>query len=622
MVLVLENGEEIVFKHRCKLGNVSGELLVTTLRLAWTPSIPKEASDFQSPWSNIKGMVFSPPTDPKVATKVDTLVGAGSGGKGMVFYLEGTDKEKELLRLKGEFKKIRSSNKLLSTAPPSASVVSASSSSSSYSGAKRSAAQTIINESGEDAQKQARLKQRKLNLLSADKQLAKSYRELVESTHIVSEEEFWSMHVNPSLLEDKETQVQRQGRLTIVDIIKNSTKTSADGLLSISLNQDDRQSLLDSDPAARRAFAELVPLQKKESEFWVLYFEKWINGTTPQTEELFSRFEDRSTLNSAGGGSRAQFEREGGGLELDFNLIKNHDDFYGSESFAAEDLCHELKKDIAQLNNESQRVIQPLRQGPKDRGRGSENSSSSSCSGSGSGLNELYASDLPELRDEKEPAYMPLRLSRTAEDASVDAAAAAAAAGASAAPVAAPVPVVSAFGKATSAVARGVSRRPPYVPKSAAEIVASLQTTFPSAERAFAAYTQNRTALRSASALASLGQGQGQGATMSSGYEEFKQDILEHFIQVTELLRHFFAVMHRTGAQAPRPGTETAHKVDQITERLMARRELLQAKAKAIKDTRRFSDSEVDSSTVFVNELVKLITRANDRWTSYKSRDS
>jgi hypothetical protein len=154
-------------------------------------------------------MVFSPPTDPKVATKVDTLVGAGSGGKGLIFYLEGTDKEKELLRLKGEFKKIRSSNKLLSTAPPSASVVSASSSSSSYSGAKRSAAQTIINESGEDAQKQARLKQRKLNLLSADKQLAKSYRELVESTHIVSEEEFWSMHVNPSLLEDKETQVQQ-----------------------------------------------------------------------------------------------------------------------------------------------------------------------------------------------------------------------------------------------------------------------------------------------------------------------------------------------------------------------------------------------------------------------------
>ena len=124
MVLVLENGEEIVFKHRCKLGNVSGELLVTNLRLAWTPSIPKEASDFQSPWSNIKGMVFSPPTDPKVATKVDTLVGAGSGGKGLVFYLEGTDKDKELLRLKGEFKKIRSSNKLPSTAPPSSSVVS------------------------------------------------------------------------------------------------------------------------------------------------------------------------------------------------------------------------------------------------------------------------------------------------------------------------------------------------------------------------------------------------------------------------------------------------------------------------------------------------------------------
>jgi len=612
MVLVLENGEEIVFKHRCKLGNVSGELLVTNLRLAWTPSIPKEASDFQSPWSNIKGMVFSPPTDPKVATKVDTLVGAGSGGKGLVFYLEGTDKDKELLRLKGEFKKIRSSNKLPSTAPPSSSVVStSSSSSSSSSGAKRSAAQMIINESGEDAQKQARLKQRKLNLLSADKQLAKSYRELVESTHIVSEDEFWSMHVNPSLLEDKETQVQRQGRLTIVDIIKNSTKTSADGLLSISLNQDDRQSLLDSDPVARRAFAELVPLQKKESEFWVLYFEKWINGTTPQTEELFSRFEDKSTLNSAGGGSRAQLERDGGGLDLDFNLLKNHDDFYGSENFAAEDLRHELKKDIAQLNNESQRVIQPLRQGKKDRGRGGS---------SGSGVNDLYASDLPELRDEKEPAYVPLRLSRTAEDASVDAAAAAAAA--SAATVAAPAPVVSAFGKATSAVARGVSRRPPYVPKSAAEIVSSLQTTFPSAERAFAAYTQNRTALRSASALASLGQGQGQGATMSSGYEDFKQDMLEHFLQVTELLRHFFAVMHRTGAQAPRPGTETAHKVDQITERLMARRELLQAKAKAIKDTRRFSDAEVDASTVVVNEVIKLITRANDRWISYKERDS
>jgi len=638
MVFMLENGETIIFKHRAKLLDVSGELLMTTFRLAWTPSIPLEANDFQSPWSNIKGMQFSPPTDTRVCTKVDTLVGAGSA-KGIVFFLEGTDKEKELLRLKAEFKKIRSSTGGGGVGGGAAPHPLPSASNSK----KRSAAHMPHDDSADAALREARLKQRKAELLAADQHLAKSYRELVEQSKILSAEEFWSGQVNPTLLEDKESQVQRQGRLSIAEIVRNCIKQNADGTASISINKDDRQSIMDSDSTCRRAYAELVPLQKSENEFWTLYLEKYYSGVTPQTEELFSRFQSgvggavvggypEKTFRESAQRSKNQLESN---TDLGFNLLANYSDFRTSENLATEDVLHELKKDVMQLNNESQRVMAPLR---REVATGVTHSSHKMRERETA--EEEYSS---ELLSEKVPPYIPLSVAhlRYGEDPDTEKADS----GKNTAAV-----KVSAFGKASGGIARGGAKRPRYEPKSALDIEFGLWGAFPSSERANALLLQDRVALRAAAAAAHQNAGlQGLGTsslcsaarfvaaaaaaaaspvlgatttdtTTTTRYEDFRQEMLEAFVEVSELMRHFFSILVREGAEAPKPGTDGAVKVGKLIDRLLARKEQLTAKSRGIRETKRFAEVELEASTAIINDMVKQIGRASSWWTEYCAR--
>ena len=636
MVFMLENGETIIFKHRAKLSDVSGELLMTTFRLAWTPSIPLEANDFQSPWSNIRGMQFSPPTDTRVCTKVDTLVGAGSA-KGIVFFLEGTDKEKELLRLKAEFKKIRSSTGgggggSGGTVPPPPPPPHSK---------KRPF--TPHDDSADTALRESRLKQRKAELLAADQHLAKSYRELVEQSRILSAEEFWDNQVNPTLLEDKESQVQRQGRLSIAEIVRNCIKQNVDGTASISINKDDRQSIMDSDPTCRRAYAELVPLQKSENEFWTLYLEKYYSGVTPQTEELFSRFQSGVMEKGTAAGAIREVAQRSIQLEsntdLGFNLLANYSDSRKSENLATEDVLHDLKKDVMQLNNESQRVMAPLRREVARGVNGTARKNSSIPKNQG----EEYSS---ELLSEIAPPYIPLSVAhlRYGQDPEVY--------GADKADSGKDTAVkVSAFGKASGGIARGGAKRPPYEPKSALDVEFGLWGAFPSSERANTLLVQDRVALRAAAAAAHQNAGlQGLGTsslcsatnlaygraallgavagitdtatttTTTTRYEDFRQEMLEAFVEVTELMRHFFSILVREGAEAPKPGTDGAGKVGKLIDRLLARKEQLTAKSRGIRETKRFDEVELEASTAIINDMVKQIGRASSWWTEYCAR--
>jgi len=96
--------------------------------------------------------------------------------------------------------------------------------------------------------------------------------------------------------------------------------------------------------------------------------------------------------------------------------------------------------------------------------------------------------------------------------------------------------------------------------------------------------------------------------------------MLEAFVEVTELLRHFFALLSREGANAPLPGTDGAVKVGKLVERLQSRKELLLNKSRVIRETKRFAEHEVEASTAVINDVVKLIGRACDWWTVFSQK--
>lgn len=54
--------------------------------------------------------------------------------------------------------------------------------------------------------------------------------------------------------------------------------------------------------------------------------------------------------------------------------------------------------------------------------------------------------------------------------------------------------------------------------------------------------------------------------------------MLERFNAVAELLRHFYAIMHRSGLSAPVPGNESARKADAIMRRLLEMADLFEEK--------------------------------------------
>ena len=617
-VMLLEANECILFKHRAKLANINGELVVTTLRLCWMPSIPKEAEAFGTTWTNVKTMVFSPPTDPKVATKVDTVLGTGSQGKSLIFFLDGSDKDKELLRLKAEYKKLRK------VSPATSAITATSSSSSSQAPAAgsssqkwRSPAQALIDNHSDSSLAAAHLAQRKASLLQADHQLARSYKELVEVSQVVTADEFWALNVDPSLLEDRESQVLLQGRLTITDIIKQSTINSADGKLSVSLNQDDRNSIFESDASMRRAYAELVPLQKSDKEFWEMYLEKWTCGASAQSDELFSRFEEKrddgaSSSSGSGTSNRANGSRDFlNSLDLDFDLMTNYGDYHTSEQVASEDRLYVGRRELEMLNSESRRVMMPLRDNRAAGGGAGVIGASGAELGAAAGAGRKRKSDaltteFSELNQEKAPQYAPLTLRRRdlatiGDDGKQETASGG-----------------GAFGKASSAVSRGVSRRPVAPLLSSRAIVAALPSAFPTVERACTLYALDRTTLRTAThapAVANKAWAEHLGA--------FKQEMLEAFIEVTDLLRHFFAVTGREGCGAPTQGSETAAKVQKIVDRLLVRKEGLQHRARSIKDSikdapRKYTEAEIEACCGIIGDIARLVTRAQDWWTLYQ----
>jgi hypothetical protein len=107
--------------------------------------------------------------------------------------------------------------------------------------------------------------------------------------------------------------------------------------------------------------------------------------------------------------------------------------------------------------------------------------------------------------------------------------------------------------------------------------------------------------------------------------QRFSQEMLENYTFVTEFCRHFYSVIGREGPHAPLPDTPAAEKVSKIIARLGEYAEALLQKKNALHaaETRAagamVSGVKITSASLAViNELLKLISRAQKKWDTYR----
>lgn len=84
-----QENEQIMFKNKATYNSKNGEIVVTSLRFAWISTTATD-QQFQTPWSNILNIKYSPVDDPKERVMaMIQMVTSNKGDKPPVFHLTG-----------------------------------------------------------------------------------------------------------------------------------------------------------------------------------------------------------------------------------------------------------------------------------------------------------------------------------------------------------------------------------------------------------------------------------------------------------------------------------------------------------------------------------------------------
>ncbi len=91
--------------------------------------------------------------------------------------------------------------------------------------------------------------------------------------------------------------------------------------------------------------------------------------------------------------------------------------------------------------------------------------------------------------------------------------------------------------------------------------------------------------------------------------------MLESFTEVTELLRHFYSVLNRSGSAAAVPGNAAAAKAEAILQRLLeVNLKSLEARKRLVAEAYKANADQRDAALALVNSILLLVQRANVTW--------
>jgi hypothetical protein len=500
---------------------------------------------------------------------------------------------------------------------------------------------SVINNTDADMRAKA-LTSRKKQILEADKHLGKQYQDLVVNAKCIDEEEFWSTHM-PNyasiLMLESESGISSGGSGGQFKKGRLNTLKSSNGKMNLTLA--DRRDILESDAVARRAYDALVPDTKSEADFWKLYFahKKYLRqGTNLEAEETFARFEHRGvtnvkTISASNAGSLTSLGNDSKVKESvkkiesavhgsQFDMFSNYYDCDRPERFDREDVTFQSKANM-NINAESVLAVQPI---IRDTIKSANN---------GEGMMEVQ-DDLKELATSKGNTYIPLKLTaptNTTTTASTNSSSKRGATDKASTTSTdntgststqnsskAPIRVIQSSTGATRGHSR--TKRPPLRHLlSAPEMLSAIThinlsmyasedldaystyienendvlSILPTPERAQSFFKKDQDRLVEQALLLETLNLQKIGPA-SNTYSKnvlstdnkkelkrleakFKDEMVEVFTTVTELLRHFYAILSRKGDAAPTKGSSSASKIEKILDRLKAIKDKLASKS-------------------------------------------
>lgn len=375
--------EQVLFKHRAQVKTKDGEVVVTNTRFVYHANDGADLKQFT--WANIAGVKYSPPNDPKGRAMV-LLKTVIKGDEDVVITLVGSSKESnftELENLKTIISKIRKAKTAPSNGPA----------------ATKNEVVSLKRSAGLDAV----VAKKRRQLLESDRYLAKQYRDLVESSKLISDEDFWASHAQSTDALYAESTMQRKGKQN--SLLAEMFSKDSSGVINVSLTVELKQNIFAMYPEVKRAFEAEVPLKRSETEFWTIYFQsEFYNGRNtasqisnadgaPQRDDLFARYSDQpqSEDNKRKLGSRL--------AHPDIDLTSSFGDYRAPESTDAGDVSSATANVLpARYNRNSALVVDSASTG--DVKSVLSNTSDADIRGT-------HLSELVELR---EPTYIQVKM--------------------------------------------------------------------------------------------------------------------------------------------------------------------------------------------------------------------
>eukprot|EP01041_Mallomonas_annulata_P005813 gene5813-11720_t len=638
MDFILSPNEDVLFKHQSICNKSEGTLYVTNLRIAWVPTNSESQETIVVSFGDISKDQYSPLTDPRVMVRITRI----SSNSPLVFILAGSDPNlcrKELENLKIIMKKIRSNESIPSQSKtPEIPMTDRTNKKIKLSNNKT---QNVINNNEEEMYRK--------NVLNTNKELKKDYIDLVIESKVIDEEEFWNSRKH--ILSEKEALECSKRKGFLSTLFSDTQAIDRDGKLLVqTVTPEIIHHIFEMYPAVRRAYDAKVPTELSETEFWTKYYQS----------EYFSR--DKGVKTNYSSHSQHQHHNGGGGGDVD--ITANYGDYYNLKEKEFSDNLPTAHAVVEKYNRNSQIVMQ------KQNLKSGTNTSSIT-------MNQNEQSAMSELLSEKPSNYISLNLNLSTIHKSsnttdtTDTGTSSGTGTGSGSGIAVDVDVAVAMGSSGGssssssqlATVNGIThcqlskdingmkqqqkqKQKQQSMESVEDIMNSLDRCIPSPSRASAllgsitkdirdTQTQTQTEVTQNTdtgagvggrvvpvpMLIDLTQNVRTTSTDIGLPDDFKQRMLERFSGITELLRHFYTILSRDGAQAPSPNSDAAVKVVRILVKLDEHLQWLGQYRKDIQEKSRIDKSTSTTSMLrLIKQLSDLIHRAVDKWDKYNEK--
>ena len=551
----------IYFHHSCLHSKQIGDIIATKSSLVWIPN-DKTIPKYESTWSNISKVKYSKDGDARAALNISQIVPHPSI-KDTVFVITGKNSvEKnrmELEKLKVIISSIKKDdfNSLEIISIPNKN-------DDSFQPINSSTSSTILNKINID-------QQTKVKLLESDDFLLKQYLDLVETTHLLNENEFWETYGPDKLKQiDMLSTVQQQATGKLLSQLSESITIKLDDCSNIS--NEKKKDIFKVYPAVKIAFNDIDSLGISEEDFWRRYSISF-GPNSEGIDDLFLRhmIDDNNNIpeikiNLKYKTLSNQIDSSVNLIDIDDRIINNsNSNQYSLRTENDEKVRDEIRIITGgwnQFNRQSKIILD-------------SNASTILPGSKRKRVNLNQTDDLHELLDlQTNPLLPSISINRDSRnkiihnndietienDVNMD--------------------IDNVFGVSSNLVVRSL-RKTSIILQNSEELLSSINRSIPTIEKSEIFYHNNKNSLNIQSQFNELND-------FEQYSEIFKQEMSEIYINITERMKYFYSILSRQGNQAPINGSisekkiiEIIHNLNIISDKLSTRKHHIQQKVTA-----------------------------------------